>query len=124
MAQTDIRGEYLRHEENGMVQDERNHDKTVLLLAEEGQGPGPGRDAGRDWYGCHNAGLGDGLPAQLPSFVELKPPAQPCCSCDVDTPADAPDAPLTLNLKDCQLQIRGNASESLLRMVVKVLRDA
>jgi hypothetical protein len=68
----------------------------------------------------------DGLPAQLPSFVELKPPAQPCCSCDVDTPVDAPDAPapLTLNLKDCQLQIRGNASESLLRMVVKVLRDA
>ena len=69
---------------------------------------------------------GDGLPAQLPSFVELKPPAQPCCSRDVDTPVDAPDAPapLTLNLKDCQLQIRGNASESLLRMVVKVLRDA
>ena len=67
---------------------------------------------------------GDGLPAQLPSFVELKPPAQPCCSCDVNPPADAPDAPLTLNFRDCQLQIRGNASESVLRMVVKVLRDA
>ena len=63
---------------------------------------------------------------QLPSFVELKPPTQSCYSypCSANTPGDAPEAPLILNFKDCQLQIRGNASESVLRMVVKVLRDA
>lgn len=69
---------------------------------------------------------GDGPAAQLPSFVEMKPPAQSCYSylCSADTPGDAPDALLTLNFKDCQLQIRGNASESVLCRVVKVLRGA
>ena len=54
------------------------------------------------------------------------PAAQSCYSylCSADTPGDAPDALLTLNFKDCQLQIRGNASESVLCMVVKVLRGA
>ncbi len=36
MAQTDIRGKHLRYEENGMVSDQRDLDKTVLLLAEKG----------------------------------------------------------------------------------------
>ena len=80
----------------------------------------------QDGTSMNDTVLGDGPAAQLPSFVELKPPAKSCFSylCSADTPGDAPDALLTLNFKDCQLQIRGNASESVLRMVVTVLRDA
>jgi hypothetical protein len=80
----------------------------------------------QDGTGMDGTVQGDGPAMQLPSFVELKPPTQSCYSypCSANTPGDAPEAPLILNFKDCQLQIRGNASESVLRMVVKVLRDA
>ena len=65
MAQTDIRGKHLWHEENGMVPDQRGLDKTILLLAEKGQGSGVGRDTGRDRYGWHSAGRWSGSAAPV-----------------------------------------------------------
>lgn len=68
---------------------------------------------------------GDIPAAQLTSFMKLKPPAHFFYSYpySVNTPSDAPDAP-TLNFNDRQLQIRRNNSKSVLRIVVKVQRDA
>ena len=69
---------------------------------------------------------GDVPAAHLPSFVELRPPVQSRSSyaCNVNAPGDMSDTPITLSFKDCQLRIQGTVSESMLRMVVKVLRDA
>ena len=70
---------------------------------------------------------GDNPAAQLPSFVELKPPAQSrntSYTRTVNVSGDMPDAPLMLYFKDYRLEIHGNASESAIRMVLKVLQDA
>ena len=76
--------------------------------------------------GADDAAQGGVPAAHLPSFVELRPPAQSRNSyaCNVNAPGDMSDTPITLSFKDCQLRIQGDVSESMLRMVVKVLRDA
>lgn len=124
MAQTDIRGKHLWHEENGMVPDQRGLEKQFYYWQKRVRAQA--LEEIQDGTGMDGTVQGDGPAVQLPSFVELKPPTQSCYSypCSANTPGDAPEAPLILNFKDCQLQIRGNASESVLRMVVKVLRDA
>ena len=80
----------------------------------------------QDGTGIDDTVQGDSPAAQLPSFVELRPPVQSRNSyaCNVNTPGDMSDTPITLSFKDCQLRIQGEVSESMLRMVVKVLRDA
>ena len=77
--------------------------------------------------GTNDSVHGDNQAAQLPSFVELKPPAQsrnPSYTRTVNASGDMPDAPLMLHFKDYRLEIHGNAPESALRMVLKVLQDA
>ena len=80
-----------------------------------------------DGIGMDDAIHRDDPTAQLPSFVELRPPAQPHTSsyaCNTEDSGDLPNAPLTLRFKDYRLEIQDNSSESTLRMVLKVLQDA
>lgn len=64
--------------------------------------------------------------SRLPAFVELRPPAASGCLPDGGPflQEDPSVAPLTLQFGRFQLQIRENASESMLRMAVRVLGDA
>ena len=74
-----------------------------------------------DGIGMDDAIRRDDPTAQLPSFVELKTPAQPHTSsyaCRTEDSDDPQNATLTLRFKDYRLEIQGNSSESALRMVV------
>ena len=63
---------------------------------------------------------------QAPAFVELKIPPQSCAMSSTGIRSQEGDsaAPLVLTINDCQLQIRENVSEPMLRLVLGVLRDA
>ena len=67
-------------------------------------------------------------PGQPPAFLELRPPAQtlrePADSCGIRIHEESSAAPLTLQFKDCQMLITENVSEAMLRMAVRVVRDA
>ena len=67
-------------------------------------------------------------PGQPPAFLELKTPAQalrePVDRCGIHIHGESVAAPLTLQFKDCQMLITENVSESMLRMAVRVIRDA
>ena len=67
-------------------------------------------------------------PVQPPAFLELRPPAQnlrePADSCGIQIHGESSAAPLTLQFKDCQMLITENVSEAMLRMAVRVVRDA
>ena len=67
-------------------------------------------------------------PGQPPAFLELRPPAETLCepvdNCGIQIHEKSSAAPLTLQFKDCQMLITENVSEAMLRMAVRVVRDA
>ena len=76
--------------------------------------------------GLDNEGQEPLAGGHLPAFVELRPPAASCCPPDRSPVLreDPSEAPLTLQFGRFQLQIRENASESMLRMALRALGDA
>ena len=108
-----------------MMSTEWGYNKTVLLLAEKIRALA--LEEMHDGIDKYNSLDGGDSKAQLSSFVELKPPVQRRDSsylCAVNMSDNMQNTPLMLNFKDYRLEIHGNASESPMRMVFKVLQDA